>query len=97
MADTQGNFDDLTNRLDEIIAQVRSKDTSLERCLDLFDEAIEIGSRAVDMVDTLELTPREEDQLAEANEADAAAERTDTQDTDTAADAVGGAQERDAS
>lgn len=71
---TAGNFDDLTERLDEIIATVRSKDTSLERCLDLFDEAIEIGSRAVDMVDTFDLTPREEDALAEVQEADAARE-----------------------
>lgn len=96
MADTQGNFDDLTLRLDEIIAQVRSKDTSLERCLDLFDEAIEIGSHAVDMVDTLELTPREEDRLAEANEADAVAARHEGDLP--AADSADGAQRgRDAS
>ena len=44
----EGTFDDITERLDEIIAQVRSKDTSLERSLDLFDEAIELGSRDVD-------------------------------------------------
>ncbi|MFR2950599.1 MAG: exodeoxyribonuclease VII small subunit [Collinsella intestinalis] len=40
----EGSFDEITERLDEIIAQVRSKDTSLERSLDLFDEAIELGS-----------------------------------------------------
>ncbi len=50
----EGTFDDITERLDEIIAQVRSKDTSLERSLDLFDEAIELGPRAVDMVDEQE-------------------------------------------
>ena len=55
------NFDEISNRLDQIIATVRSKDTSLERSLDLFDEAIELGSRAVDMVDKFELTPREAD------------------------------------
>lgn len=55
----EGTFDDITERLDQIIAQVRSKDTSLERSLDLFDEAIELGSRAVDMVDSFELSPRE--------------------------------------
>ena len=38
-------FDDITERLDEIVATVRSKDTSLERSLDLFDEAIKLGSR----------------------------------------------------
>lgn len=66
----EGNFDEITERLDEIIAQVRSKDTSLERSLDLFDEAIELGSRAVDMVDSFELSPREADML----DADSAAE-----------------------
>ncbi len=59
----EGNFDEITERLDEIIAQVRSKDTSLERSLDLFDEAIELGSRAVDRVDSCELAPREADML----------------------------------
>ena len=45
------NFDEISDRLDQIIATVRSKDTSLERSLDLFDEAIELGSRAVDMLE----------------------------------------------
>lgn len=65
MAEGSGNFDDITGRLDEIIAAVRSRDTSLERSLDLFDEAIELGSRAVDMVDSFELSPREEQVLDE--------------------------------
>ena len=51
------DFDEISDRLDQIIATVRSKDTSLERSLDLFDEAIELGSRAVDMVDKFELRP----------------------------------------
>lgn len=62
-------FDDITERLDQIIAQVRSKDTSLERSLDLFDEAIALGSKAVDLVDSFDLSPRE----AEALEQGAAA------------------------
>ena len=66
MADTTvRTFDDITERLDEIISTVRSKDTSLERSLDLFDEAIELGSRAVDMVDSFELSPREAEMLDE--------------------------------
>ncbi|WP_077597751.1 exodeoxyribonuclease VII small subunit [Olsenella urininfantis] len=52
-------FSAITDRLDEIIDVVRDKDTSLERSLDLFDEAIALGSKAVDMVDTTELTPEE--------------------------------------
>ena len=73
MADTTvRTFDDITGRLDEIIATVRSKDTSLERSLDLFDEAIELGSKAVDMVDSFELSPREAEMLDEQETAAAA-------------------------
>lgn len=62
---TVRSFDDITERLDEIIAAVRSKDTSLERSLDLFDEAIRLGSKAVDMVDQFDLSPRESELLEE--------------------------------
>ena len=66
MGTTAGkSFDEITARLDEIVAAVRSKDTSLERSLDLFDEAIALGAEAVEMVDSLELDPREEELLAE--------------------------------
>ena len=72
------NFDEISDRLDQIIATVRSKDTSLERSLDLFDEAIELGSRAVDMVDKFELTPREADKLEREYDEDAANESQDS-------------------
>lgn len=72
------NFDEITARLDEIVSAVRSKDTSLERSLDLFDEAIKLGSRAVDMVDSFELSPREADMLDEQEEAAAQARRDDS-------------------
>lgn len=51
------SFSQITSRLDEIVAQVKKKDTSIERSLDLFDEAIALGSKAVDMVD---VAPAEE-------------------------------------
>ena len=91
----EGTFDDITERLDEIIAQVRSKDTSLERSLDLFDEAIELGSRAVDMVDSFELSPREADMLDEQEAAAAAAKSGDvaSESGDVASEAAGVAPE----
>lgn len=91
----EGTFDDITERLDEIIAQVRSKDTSLERSLDLFDEAIELGSRAVDMVDSFELSPREADMLDEQEAAAAAAKSGDVASKlgDAASEVVGAAPE----
>lgn len=52
-------FDQITERLDEIVKQVRDKDVTLEKSLDLFDEAIALGSKAVDMVDTAEPTDAE--------------------------------------
>ena len=68
------SFDQITERLDEIIGQVRDKDTSLERSLDLFDEAIALGSKAVDLVDTTDFSPSELERLKDAP-ADASAEQ----------------------
>lgn len=57
------SFDQITDRLDEIIGQVRDKDTSLEHSLDLFDEAIALGSKAVDLVDATDFSPAERERL----------------------------------
>ncbi len=62
-------FPQITERLDDIVAQVRDKDISLERSLDLFDEAIALGSKAVDMVDATDFSPEEAAQLEEQAEA----------------------------
>lgn len=58
-------FGDITGRLDDIVAQVRDKDVSLERSLDLFDEAIALGSKAVDLVDATDFSPEEKAMLAD--------------------------------
>lgn len=65
------SFDDIVGRLDEIVGVVRDKDTSLERSLDLFEEAIGLGSKAVDMVDKVDFTAHE---LARMEEAQAQSE-----------------------
>lgn len=59
------SFDQITARLDSIVDQVRDKDISLEHSLDLFDEAIALGSKAVTMVDTTEFTTEEEERLVQ--------------------------------
>lgn len=58
-------FGDITERLDDIVAQVRDKDVSLERSLDLFDEAIALGSKAVSLVDATDFSPEEEARLSD--------------------------------
>ena len=61
-------FSDITERLDDIVAQVRDKDVSLERSLDLFDEAIALGSKAVSLVDATDFSPEEEARLVQEAE-----------------------------
>ena len=56
-------FDQISERLNGIVDAVRSRDLSLERSLDLFDEAIALGSKAVEMVDATSLSEAEKAQL----------------------------------
>ena len=59
-AENDRTFDELIGRLDDIVETVRRKDTTLERSLDLLDEAITVGLAAVDMVDTSAFSPAEQ-------------------------------------
>lgn len=78
------DFGEVSDRLDGIVEQVRDKDTSLERSLDLFDEAIALGSRAVDLVDKVEFTDEEKARLADVpvSDADVPADVADVADAD---------------
>ena len=67
---TVRTFDDVMARMDDIVTAVRTKDASLEHSLDLFDEAIALGSKAVEMVDNFELSDREAAQLEETSAKD---------------------------
>ncbi len=58
-------FGEISERLDGIVGQVRDKDVSLERSLDLFDEAIALGSKAVGLVDATDFSPEEEARLVQ--------------------------------
>ena len=76
------SFGQITARLDSIVDQVRDKNVSLEHSLDLFDEAIALGSKAVNMVDTTEFTAEEEERLVQAQAAG------DTADAESATEAT---------
>ena len=56
-------FEQITERLDDIVDAVRDREISLERSLDLFDEAIALGSKAVEMVDATNLSEAEKAKL----------------------------------
>jgi len=70
------SFDDVTVRLDEIVSQVRDRDLSLEKSLDLFDEAIALGSRAVELVDNTDFSAAELERLSELDADPAASPAT---------------------
>ncbi len=79
-------FSQITGRLDDIVMAVRDKDVSLEKSLDLFDEAIALGSKAVDMVDATDFSPEEEAQLEQQKAEAEKGEEADTAGTDVAAE-----------
>ena len=60
-AQTSGSYtiEGVLERLDGIVSQVRDKQTSLEHSLDLLEEALDLGSRAVELVDVSEPTDKE--------------------------------------
>ncbi len=87
-------FSDITTRLDDIVMAVRDKDVSLEKSLDLFDEAIALGSKAVDMVDATDFSPEEEAKLEEQKQAEKGAQADEAEaDAAEGADGAEGAAE----
>ena len=63
-------FDQIADRLEEIVGKVRDKDISLEHSLDLFDEAVVLGAKAVELVDTTDFSPAELERMKEPPAAD---------------------------
>ncbi len=51
MADETGSFAATRARLDDIVAQVRKKDTSLEASLDLLEEGVRLANQCTDLID----------------------------------------------
>ena len=67
MADKEyETFGEVRSRLDEIVAEVRSKDVSLEKSLDLYEEAIQLGNRCAELIDKPDYTTEEITQASEA-------------------------------
>lgn len=90
------SFTDIKARLEQIITSVKDKEVSLENSLDLFDEAIKLGSRAVDMVDAVDL---DDSELLATDADDLPHKNTSTIDAENSAenDAENSASETDAS
>ena len=52
-------FGEVRARLDEIVEEVRDKNLSLEKSLDLYEEAIKLGNRCAELVDKPDFTEAE--------------------------------------
>lgn len=57
------SFGEVRARLDEIVAEVRNKDLSLEKSLDLYEEAIKLGNKCAELVDKPDFTEEEAAEL----------------------------------
>lgn len=69
-----GTFTEVRARLDQIVAEVRKKDLSLEKSLDLYEEAIALGNRCAELVDKPDFSPEELAALASNTDEETAAE-----------------------
>ena len=74
------NYSDAKARLDEIVKQVRAKDVSLERSLDLLEEGVKLANQCTEMIDQTRWEEASEDD----EEADAADDTAGNDDPDTA-------------
>ncbi|MDR2586970.1 MAG: exodeoxyribonuclease VII small subunit [Coriobacteriales bacterium] len=81
--DNQSSYGRARERLEEIVAQVRAKDISLEKSLDLYEEALRLGSTCAEMIDRTDFSVEELEAVARAS-AD-----SDVEDADDAGDVEG--------
>lgn len=71
MADEKYTFGTARVRLEEIASEVRKKDTSLEKSLDLLEEGVRLANICTELVDHTDMSPEAtgEDEPGEADSA----------------------------
>ncbi|MDR3036959.1 MAG: exodeoxyribonuclease VII small subunit [Coriobacteriales bacterium] len=57
--DRQSSYARTRGRLEEIVAQVKAKDVPLEKSLDLYEEALRLGSTCAEMIDRTDFSAEE--------------------------------------
>jgi exodeoxyribonuclease VII small subunit len=57
--DKQSSYTRTRERLEEIVAQVKAKDMPLEKSLDLYEEALRLGSVCAEMIDRTDFSIEE--------------------------------------
>ena len=57
--DKQSSFNKTRERLEEIVVQIKAKDMPLEKSLDLYEEALRLGSACAEMIDRTDFSADE--------------------------------------
>jgi exodeoxyribonuclease VII small subunit len=57
--DKQSSYARTRERLEEIVTQVKAKDMPLEKSLDLYEEALRLGSACAEMIDRTDFSTEE--------------------------------------
>ena len=57
--DKQSSFSRSRERLEEIVTQIKAKDMPLEKSLDLYEEALQLGSACAEMIDRTDFSADE--------------------------------------
>lgn len=72
MGDERAGYGQTRARLEDIVAQVRRKDVSLEKCLDLLEEGVRLANECNELTDQTEwraaIEERDAEQAEEAGE-----------------------------
>jgi len=78
MADESYSFSTARARLEEIVSQVRKKDTSLEKSLDLLEEGVRLANACTELIDHQDWvsTPAEQSEGAVEESAGSAADES---------------------
>lgn len=91
MPDEKYSFEQARIRLEEIASEVRKKDTSLERSLDLLEEGVRLANTCTELVDHVDFDVEAVARASEAEagpEAPVGSETTEPGAADDAADMV---------
>ncbi len=52
-SETEQTFTEIRDRLEDIAAQVKGDDVSLDTALDLYDEAVKLGMQATELLESM--------------------------------------------
>jgi exodeoxyribonuclease VII small subunit len=69
--DRQSSYARTRERLEEIVTQVKAKDMSLEKSLDLYEEALRLGNVCAEMIDRTDFSAEELEDVRSTDEDDA--------------------------